>query len=111
MIPCSLASCFLCFSQAVLSKDTVEQLLQSQRAWEESEVGQRCGPRYGAGKLREQKDALVKGLVRRNVEGEQGENLQHYGLGWGGECFFCTSRPAHLHPATSPLHRPRSQLL
>uniref|UniRef100_A0A670KLB4 Stereocilin n=1 Tax=Podarcis muralis TaxID=64176 RepID=A0A670KLB4_PODMU len=50
--------------QAVLSKDLVEQLLQSQKLWEESEQGRLCDPQGPAGGLQAQKEALV----RRSLE-------------------------------------------
>ncbi|CAI5792508.1 Stereocilin [Podarcis lilfordi] len=55
--------------QAVLSKDLVEQLLQSQKLWEESEQGQLCDPQGPGGGLQAQKEALV----RRSLEGSQEE--------------------------------------
>nr|XP_028562542.1 stereocilin [Podarcis muralis] len=55
--------------QAVLSKDLVEQLLQSQKLWEESEQGRLCDPQGPAGGLQAQKEALV----RRSLEGSQEE--------------------------------------
>ncbi|XP_077775056.1 stereocilin [Podarcis muralis] len=45
--------------QAVLSKDLVEQLLQSQKLWEESEQGLLCDPQGPAGGLQAQKEALL----------------------------------------------------
>nr|XP_034987623.1 stereocilin [Zootoca vivipara] len=45
--------------QAVLSKDLVEQLLQSQKLWEESEQGRLCDPQGPGGGLQAQKEALL----------------------------------------------------
>ncbi|XP_033023565.1 stereocilin [Lacerta agilis] len=45
--------------QAVLSKDLVEQLLQSQKLWEESEQGRLCDPQGPGGRLQAQKEALL----------------------------------------------------
>ncbi|XP_023669689.1 stereocilin isoform X3 [Paramormyrops kingsleyae] len=46
----------------VLRPDVVEQVLESQKSWEDSEVGQSCKP---LGELVEKRENLVRGIVRR----------------------------------------------
>uniref|UniRef100_A0A3B3T1I3 Stereocilin n=1 Tax=Paramormyrops kingsleyae TaxID=1676925 RepID=A0A3B3T1I3_9TELE len=49
----------------VLRPDVVEQVLESQKSWEDSEVGQSCKP---LGELVEKRENLVRGIVRRRAE-------------------------------------------
>uniref|UniRef100_A0A3B3T1A3 Stereocilin n=1 Tax=Paramormyrops kingsleyae TaxID=1676925 RepID=A0A3B3T1A3_9TELE len=47
---------------ASIPLDVVEQVLESQKSWEDSEVGQSCKP---LGELVEKRENLVRGIVRR----------------------------------------------
>ncbi|XP_053898107.1 stereocilin [Malaclemys terrapin pileata] len=55
----------------VRSRDTLEQLLQSQREWEQSEPGRLCQPPGAQGRVRSRKEALVAWLVRSSPVGAQ----------------------------------------
>uniref|UniRef100_A0A674I443 Stereocilin n=1 Tax=Terrapene triunguis TaxID=2587831 RepID=A0A674I443_9SAUR len=55
----------------VRSSDTLEQLLQSQREWEQSEPGRLCQPPGAQGRVRSRKEALVAWLVRSSPVGAQ----------------------------------------
>ncbi|XP_025068268.1 stereocilin [Alligator sinensis] len=55
--------------RALLSRDTLEQLLQSQRAWERSELGRLCYLPGARPEGRSSRDALVSWLVRSHVPG------------------------------------------
>lgn len=48
----------------------VEQVLESQKSWEVSEVGQSCKP---LGELVEKREKLVRGIVRRRGRRRKGE--------------------------------------
>ncbi|KAJ8247493.1 hypothetical protein GJAV_G00247040 [Gymnothorax javanicus] len=48
--------------QDVLSADTVEQVLQAERSWEDGDVGRACGSQQ---ELREKRAILLRGIVRR----------------------------------------------
>ncbi|XP_067412151.1 stereocilin [Emydura macquarii macquarii] len=56
-------------SQELRSRDTLEQLLQSQRDWERSELGRLCQPPGTQARLRRRKQALVAWLVRSSPAG------------------------------------------
>ncbi|CAM4612987.1 unnamed protein product [Lepidochelys olivacea] len=55
----------------VRSRDTLEQLLQSQREWEQSEPGRLCQAPGAQGRVRSRKEALVAWLVRSSPVGGQ----------------------------------------
>ncbi|XP_043380033.1 stereocilin [Chelonia mydas] len=55
----------------VRSRDTLEQLLQSQREWEQSEPGRLCQTPGAQGRVRSRKEALVAWLVRSSPVGGQ----------------------------------------
>ncbi|CAM5091781.1 unnamed protein product [Natator depressus] len=55
----------------VRSRDTLEQLLQSQQAWEQSEPGRLCQTPGAQGRVRSRKEALVAWLVRSSPVGGQ----------------------------------------
>ncbi|XP_034640804.1 stereocilin [Trachemys scripta elegans] len=55
----------------IRSRDTLEQLLQSQREWEQSEPGRLCQPPGAQGRVRSRKEALVAWLVRSSPVGAQ----------------------------------------
>ncbi|KAH1183743.1 hypothetical protein KIL84_014359 [Mauremys mutica] len=55
----------------VRSRDTLEQLLQSQQEWEHSEPGRLCQAPGAQGRVRSRKEALVAWLVRSSPVGAQ----------------------------------------
>ncbi|XP_069654898.1 stereocilin isoform X4 [Haliaeetus albicilla] len=59
----------------LLSRDTVEQLLQSQRDWEQSELGRLCHPPGTLGEGPSPQEVLVAPLVAAAGPGEQGETV------------------------------------
>lgn len=64
-------------SQDLLSRDTVEQLLQSQRDWEQSKLGRLCHPPGTLGEGPSPQEVLVAPLVAAARPGERGETV-HY---------------------------------
>ncbi|XP_029430365.1 stereocilin [Rhinatrema bivittatum] len=57
----------------VLSRDSLERLLESQRSWEESEMGRICGQRRNSGqeRMRMKKGILVAPVVKSSFRGNR----------------------------------------
>ncbi|KAM9639239.1 uncharacterized protein ACIBXB_013800 isoform 1-T1 [Morphnus guianensis] len=86
--------------QDLLSRDTVEQLLQSQRDWEQSELGHLCRPPGTLGEGPSPQEVLVAPLVAAARPGERGETVHSPPQPCARSCTSCPWCPPMPCPHT-----------
>ncbi|KAM9639240.1 uncharacterized protein ACIBXB_013800 isoform 2-T2 [Morphnus guianensis] len=84
----------------LLSRDTVEQLLQSQRDWEQSELGHLCRPPGTLGEGPSPQEVLVAPLVAAARPGERGETVHSPPQPCARSCTSCPWCPPMPCPHT-----------
>ncbi|XP_074693036.1 stereocilin [Strix aluco] len=85
----------------LLNRDTVEQLLQSQRDWEQSELGRLCHPQGTLGKGPSPQEVLMAPLVAAAGPGDRGETVRSPPEPCAHPCSSCPWCPAMPCPLTS----------
>ncbi|XP_074736110.1 stereocilin [Strix uralensis] len=84
----------------LLSRDTVEQLLQSQRDWEQSELGRLCHLQGTLGKGPSPQEVLMAPLVAAAGPGDRGEMVRSPPEPCAHPCSSCPWCPAMPCPLT-----------